>query len=222
LKDVFIEELLNITKKYIWKIQYTTFRRLKRIESRYKSVGNTNNFKGDLGEEYIIREYLYPSLHNLNCKYDVRRNYTGNRKGNGDTDVRIKINDKTYLGTYLGEIKNWNENYDIEDDYFKKLILKPLQTADKHHKHNWILFIHKKHLKSVRKLCRIHNITVIPIYLFLDKQMLKRIEYLFDRTYNSIKNCNESRWDMNLVLGTFRPSNRKTCNFSYKENREKS
>ena len=135
MKDVFIEELLNITRKYIWKIQYTTFRRLKRIESRYRGVGNNNNFKGELGEEYIIREYIYPTLHNMDCKYDVRRNYRGNRKGNGDTDVRIKINNKTYLGTYLGEIKNCNEYYDLEEDYFKNLILKPLQIADKKHKY---------------------------------------------------------------------------------------
>ena len=39
-------------------------------------------------------------------------------------------------------------------------------------------------LKSVRKLCKMHNITIIPIYLFLDKKRL-HTAYM-DRVFEKI------------------------------------
>jgi len=200
VSDVFIRELKEISDRYYWVLHWHTLCKLNNVVKDYKKPGNQNNLKGKLGEVYTTNEYVYPSIRKIgisNNDYYIEHRYDGGR-GRGDIDFYLKLYSDVCIGkVYLGEVKNFNDTYDVFPDKFEELILDRFERTDKRHNHQWILFLSRYHLNKILDECKDNDITPIPVSLYLDKNSLKELTKLFIETaHNNNLDC----WNDNIAL----------------------
>jgi hypothetical protein len=187
-KDEFIEELHRLSEDCEYRMHWQTLMKLQKITRRYRCHTRSKKYRfllGKLGEEYILKEFIYPALHSLNYKRDedyyLKIRYPARRK-NGDIDIFLNIRGKRY---YI-EVKNWACHYTILPEAYKDQIFDTFDTCDKYHNGIRILFINRCRVGEVSLPCRRRGVHIIPIGIQIGKGSLNSIEGSFRAIDNDI------------------------------------